>query len=244
MVRLGFNIDHVATVREARKAIEPDPVAAAIFAELAGVDQITVHLRGDRRHIQERDLRVLREVIRTKLNLEMAATSEMKKTALEVKPDSVCLVPERPEEVTTEGGLDLTKVAKEVKEVLPELKEARIITTVFIEPHNEQIEIAKSLNVHAIEFNTAKYSEANTDGRLKLELDRVAAGASLAASLGLESHAGHGLNYRNVAPIARIPEVVELNIGHSIISRAIFVGIETAVHEMLAVLRHCGEKEP
>jgi pyridoxine 5-phosphate synthase len=244
MVRLGFNIDHVATVREARKAIEPDPVAAAIFAELAGVDQITVHLRGDRRHIQERDLRVLREVIRTKLNLEMAATSEMKKTALEVKPDSVCLVPERPEEVTTEGGLDLTKVAKEVKEVLPELKEARIITTVFIEPHNEQIEIAKSLNVHAIEFNTAKYSEANTDGRLKLELDRVAAGASLAASLGLESHAGHGLNYRNVAPIARIREVVELNIGHSIISRAIFVGIETAVHEMLAVLRHCGEKEP
>jgi pyridoxine 5-phosphate synthase len=244
MVRLGLNIDHVATVREARKAIEPDPVAAAIFAELAGVDQITVHLRSDRRHIQERDLRVLRKVIRTKLNLEMAATEEMKKIALELKPNSVCLVPEKPEEVTTEGGLDLIKASRDVKEILPELKEARILTTVFIEPDNEQIEIAKSLSVHAIEFNTAKYTEAKTDGRFKLELDRVVTGSSLASSLGLESHAGHGLNYRNVAPIARIPDIVELNIGHSIISRSVFVGIERAVHEMLAVLRHCDQKEP
>jgi pyridoxine 5-phosphate synthase len=244
MVRLGFNIDHVATVREARKAIEPDPVAAAIFAELAGVDQITIHLRADRRHIQERDVRVLRKVIRTKLNLEMAATEEMKKIALEVKPDSVCLVPERAEEVTTEGGLDLNKAADDVKAVVPELKEARILTTVFIEADGEQIEIAKSLSVHAIEFNTAKYTEAQTEGQLKKELDRVVTGASLASSLGLESHAGHGLNYRNVAPIASIPDIDELNIGHSIISRAVFVGIERAVSEMLAVLRHCNNEEP
>lgn len=243
MVRLGFNIDHVATVREARKALEPDPVAAAIFAELAGVDQITVHLRGDRRHIQERDLRVLRKVIRTRLNLEMAATEEMKAIALEVKPNSVCLVPERPEEVTTEGGLDLSKASKDVKEVVPELKEAGILTAAFIEPDHEQIEIAKSLSVRAIEFNTAKYTEAMTQGALKRELDRVVTGASLASSLGLQSHAGHGLNYRNVAAIARVPEIEELNIGHSIISRAVFVGIERAVHEMLAVLRHCDHEE-
>ena len=244
MVRLGLNIDHVATVREARKAIEPDPVAAAIFAELAGADQITIHLRADRRHIQERDVRILRKVIRTKLNLEMAPTEEMKKIALEVKPDSVCLVPERPEEVTTEGGLDLNKAGHDVKEVVPELKEGRILTTVFIEPDNEQIEIAKSLSVHAIEFNTAKYTEAETEGWVKKELDRVATGASLAASLGLDSHAGHGLDYRKVGPIARIPEIEELNIGHSIISRAVFVGIERAVQEMLAVLRHCDNEEP
>jgi len=243
MVRLGLNIDHIATIREARKAIEPDPVAAAIFAELAGVDQITVHLRSDRRHIQERDLRILRKVIRTKLNLEMAATEEMKKIALEVRPDSVCLVPERPEEITTEGGLDLEKASKDIKEVLPDLKEARVLTTVFIEPDNEQIEIAKSLNLHAIEFNTAKYTEAKTEGQLKMELDRVTTGSSLASSLGLESHAGHGLNYRNVSPIAGIPDITELNIGHSIISRAIFVGIERAVQEMLAVLRHCGQRD-
>jgi pyridoxine 5-phosphate synthase len=242
MVRLGLNIDHVATVREARKAIEPDPVAAAIVAELAGVDQITAHLRADRRHIQERDLRILRKVIRTRLNLEMAATDEMKAVAIDVKPNSVCLVPERPEEVTTEGGLDLAKVAKELKPIVPELKEAGIKVTVFIEPDNEQIEVAKSISAHAIEINTAKYTEAKTDLQVKNELDRVATGASLAASLGLAAHAGHGLNYRNVGPIATIPEIEELNIGHAIISRALFVGMERAVREMLDVLRHCEEQ--
>ncbi|MFQ5905220.1 MAG: pyridoxine 5'-phosphate synthase [bacterium] len=237
MVRLGLNIDHVATVREARKTTEPDPVAAAILAELAGVDQITAHLRGDRRHIQDRDLRILRKVTRTRLNLEMAASDDMKKIALEIKPDAVCLVPERPEEVTTEGGLDLTKAAEDVKSVLPHLKEGGIRITAFVEPSHKQIQLAKSLNIHAIEINTAKYTEAETEGEIKRELDRVATGASLAASLGLEVHAGHGLNYRNVVPIVEIPEIEELNIGHSIISRAVFVGIERAVREMLVLLK-------
>jgi len=237
MVRLGLNIDHVATVREARKTTEPDPVSAAIVAELAGVNQITTHLRGDRRHIQERDLRILRKVISTRLNLEMAATDEMKKITLEVKPDAVCLVPERPEEVTTEGGLDLSKAEDDVKSVVPHLKNGGIRVTAFVEPDDQQVQLAKSLALHAIEINTAKYTEARTEGEIKKELNRVATGASLAASLGLEVHAGHGLNYRNVVPIARIPEIEELNIGHSIISRAIFVGLERAVRGMLDLLR-------
>lgn len=237
MVHLGFNIDHIATIREARKATEPDPVAAAIFAELAGVDQITIHLRGDRRHIQERDLRVLRKVIRTKLNLEMATTDAMKDIAIEIKPDSVCLVPEKPEEVTTEGGLDLAKAEKDVNAILPQLKEAGIRVTVFVEPDDQQIEIAKSLGVHAIEINTGQYAEAKTKGKIKGELERVATGASLAASLGLEVHAGHGLDYRNVVEIVNIPEIEELNIGHSIVSRAVFVGTEKAIREMLELLR-------
>ncbi len=237
MVRLGLNIDHVATIREARRATEPDPVAAAIFAELAGVDQITIHLRADRRHIQERDLRVLRKVIRTKLNLEMAATDAMRNIAVEIKPDSVCLVPEKPEEVTTEGGLDLSKAAKDVKAILPQLREAGIRVTVFVEPDDQQIEMAKSLGVHAIEINTGQYAEAKTKGKIKSELERVATGASLATSLGLEVHAGHGLDYRNVIEIVNIPEIEELNIGHSIVSRAVFVGIDKAVREMLELLR-------
>lgn len=237
MVRLGLNIDHVATIREARRATEPDPVAAAILAELAGVDQITIHLRGDRRHIQERDFRVLRKVIRTKLNLEMAATDAMRNIAVEIKPDSVCLVPEKPEEVTTEGGLDLSKAAKDVKAILPQLREAGIRVTVFVEPDDQQIEMAKSLGVHAIEINTGQYAEAKTKGKIKSELERVATGASLATSLGLEVHAGHGLDYRNVIEIVNIPEIEELNIGHSIVSRAVFVGIDKAVREMLELLR-------
>lgn len=237
MVRLGLNIDHVATIREARRATEPDPVAAAIFAELAGVDQITIHLRGDRRHIQERDLRVLRKVIRTKLNLEMAATDAMRNIAVEIKPDSVCLVPEKPEEVTTEGGLDLSKAAKDVKAILPQLREAGIRVTVFVEPDDQQIEMGKSLGVHAIEINTGQYAEAKTKGKIKSELERVATGASLATSLGLEVHAGHGLDYRNVIEIVNIPEIEELNIGHSMVSRAVFVGIDKAVREMLELLR-------
>ena len=237
MVRLGLNIDHVATIREARRATEPDPVAAAIFAELAGVDQITIHLRGDRRHIQERDFRVLRKVIRTKLNLEMAATDAMRNIAVEIKPNSVCLVPEKPEEVTTEGGLDLSKAAKDVKAILPQLREAGIRVTVFVEPDDQQIEMGKSLGVHAIEINTGQYAEAKTKGKIKSELERVASGASLATSLGLEVHAGHGLDYRNVIEIVNIPEIEELNIGHSIVSRAVFVGIDKAVREMLELLR-------
>ncbi|TET45232.1 pyridoxine 5'-phosphate synthase [candidate division TA06 bacterium] len=237
MVRLGLNIDHVATIREARRATEPDPVAAAIFAELAGVDQITIHLRGDRRHIQERDLRVLRKVIRTKLNLEMAATDAMRNIAVEIKPNSVCLVPEKPEEVTTEGGLDLSKATKDVKAILPQLREAGIRVTVFVEPDDQQIEMGKSLGVHAIEINTGQYAEAKTKGKIKSELERVATGASLATSLGLEVHAGHGLDYRNVIEIVNIPEIEELNIGHSIVSRAVFVGIDKAVREMLELLR-------
>jgi pyridoxine 5-phosphate synthase len=237
LVRLGFNIDHVATLREAREAQEPDPVAAAIFAELAGADQITCHMRGDRRHIQERDLRILRKVIRTRLNLEMAIAEDMTTFALELKPNAVCLVPERPEEVTTEGGLDLTRTAREIKNLAPRLKEGGIRVTAFIEPDEEQIEAAKSLEIHAIEINTAKYTEAKSEGEMKRELDRVAAGAAVASSLGLEVHAGHGLNYKNVVDIAKIPEVEELNIGHSIVSRAVFVGIDKAIREMLDLIR-------
>jgi pyridoxine 5-phosphate synthase len=234
-VRLGVNIDHIATLRQARKALVPDPVRAAALAERAGASGITVHLRSDRRHIQDRDVTGLKKAVATHLNIEMAATPEMARIAKKVRPDAVCLVPENPKEVTTEGGLDLRRTFSRVKKTAGELKKAGIKVTLFIEPDPEQIGLAAVLGVHAIEINTNAYSEARGK-ELKKQLQRVARAAELASKLGLEVHAGHGLNCANVRQIARIPQIVELNIGHSIIGRAVFVGLDKAILEILKAM--------
>ncbi len=230
-VRLGVNIDHVATLRQARRAQDPDPVAAAALATLAGADGITVHLRSDRRHIQDRDLELLRQTVRTHLNLEMAATEEMLDLALRVRPDAVCLVPERPDEVTTQGGLDLMRVGNRVAPVARKLASAGIQVTFFIEAEPSQIRQAKKLGGQAVEINTDGYSKSK-GRRQKSELEAVVRAARLAHSLGLEVHAGHGLDYHNVGKIAAVPEIVELNIGHAIVARAVLVGLDRAVRDM------------
>lgn len=235
-IRLAVNIDHVATIREARKADEPQPVAAAILAELAGAEGITVHLRGDRRHINEADLALLRQVVRTKLNVEMAATPEMIQIALDIHPDQVTLVPERPQEVTTEGGLDVIRNTVAVSEAVRQLREGHIHVSVFVDPSPDQIVRCRDLGAHAIEINTGRYTSAPPEERAAL-LDAVAAAAVHAAAFDLEVLAGHGLTYINVRPIAALHEIVELNIGHSIIARASLVGLERAVREMIDVLR-------
>ncbi|MGE3841865.1 MAG: pyridoxine 5'-phosphate synthase [Vicinamibacterales bacterium] len=235
-IRLAVNIDHIATIREARKADEPQPVAAAILAELAGADGITVHLRGDRRHINEGDLALLRQVVRTKLNVEMAATPEMMQIALDIHPDQVTLVPERPQEVTTEGGLDVIRNAVAVTEAVRQLCEGHIRVSVFVDPSPDQIVRCRDLGADAVEINTGKYSSAPPDERAAL-LDAVESAAGHAAALDLEVLAGHGLTYVNVGPIAALREIVELNIGHSIVARASLVGLERAVREMISVLR-------
>jgi pyridoxine 5-phosphate synthase len=229
--RLGVNIDHVATLRQARRAVEPDPVAAAAVAIRAGADGITVHLRSDRRHIQDRDLEILRQTVRTHLNLEMAATEEMLRIALRVRPDAVCLVPERPEEVTTQGGLDLTKVGARIAPVVKKLSAAGIEVAIFVEADSAQIKQAKRLGVRAVEINTDAFSKAKGKGR-RDELAKITQTARLASSLGLEVHAGHGLDYHNVRDIAAVPEIVELNIGHAIVARAVLDGLDRAVRDM------------
>ncbi len=235
-MRLAVNIDHVATVREARKAREPDPVAAAVLAELAGAEGITVHLRGDRRHIRERDLVLLRQVVATKLNVEMAATAEMASIAAHVKPDQVTLVPERPNELTTEGGLDVVSHARVVNETADRLRQAGIRVSIFIDPDPRQVTASQEVGADAIEINTGAYSDARPQDRAaRLEQIRLAAHEARRAKL--EVLAGHGLTYVNVRPIAAIPEIVELNIGHSIISRAVLVGMDRAVREMMALLK-------
>lgn len=236
MIRLGVNIDHIATLREARKAREPDPVWAAGIATLAGADGITVHLRSDRRHIKERDLRILRETVTTHLNLEMAITKEMIKIAKEIKPEAVCLVPERPEEITTEGGLNVVAMQKKVKEAIPPIKSAGIQVTIFVEPDKRQIEYCAKVGSFAIEINTKAYSEARNHLEIEREIKRIKEAINLARRLNLEVHAGHGLNYYNVKEILKIPEIVELNIGYSIISRAVFVGLDRAVREMAEIV--------
>jgi pyridoxine 5-phosphate synthase len=231
MPTLGVNIDHVATLREARGGKEPDPIAAAVLAELGGADGIVVHLREDRRHIKDRDLHLLRETIRTRLDLEMAATDEMVRIALSVKPEMVTLVPEKRQELTTEGGLNLIPIRKTLKDLIPKLQEAGIVVSLFIEPLEEQIEEARTVFADCVELHTGQY--ANSRGKKQSEeRNRIAYGAQLAARLGLSVNAGHGLDYWNVAEIAAIPEIKELNIGHSIISRAVLVGLETAIQEM------------
>lgn len=235
-MRLAVNIDHVATVREARKAREPEPVAAALLAELAGAEGITVHLRGDRRHIKERDLELLRQLVATKLNVEMAATADMAAIAARVKPDQVTLVPERPNELTTEGGLDVVSHANAVHEAADALRAAGIRVSIFIDPDSRQVTVSQEVGADAIEINTGAYAEASpSDRAARLEQVRLAAHEARRAKL--EVLAGHGLTYVNVRPIAAIPEIVELNIGHSIVSRAVLVGIDRAVREMMALLK-------
>jgi pyridoxine 5-phosphate synthase len=235
-VRLGVNIDHIATLREARKAAEPDPIAAAVLAEMAGADGITVHLRGDRRHIQDRDLEVLRKVVQTRLNLEMAANPAMVTLAATHKPDHATLVPERREELTTEGGLDVLLNQTLVRKTVVDLREAGVAVSIFVDPDYDQIRAIAKLEVRIIEINTAKYSEARRDEQAIAEADKVAQAARAAAKLGIRVLAGHGLTYRNVRRIVQIPEIEELNIGHSIIARAALVGMERAVREMKALL--------
>ena len=234
-MRLGVNIDHIATIREARKAREPEPVAAALLAELAGAQGITVHLRGDRRHIKERDVELLRQVIATKLNVEMAATSEMTAIAARLRPDQVTLVPERPHELTTQGGLDVVANRKSVAGAVKKLRAAGILVSIFIDPDPAQVAASREAGAGAIEINTGGYSDASA-ARRPARLDAVRSAAVAAASQGLEVLAGHGLTYVNVGPIVATPGIVELNIGHSIIARAALVGLERAVREMVALL--------
>ncbi len=235
MPELGVNIDHVATIRQARKTYEPDPVAAALQAELAGADSITIHLREDRRHIQDRDLRVLRETVTTKLNLELSVSDEIVGIACQTKPNQATLVPERREEITTEGGLDVKSHMVAVARAVKRLQAAGILVSLFIDPDPRQIQLSKDLGVEAIELHTGQYALAKGAAQQQQLAELVAAG-KLANSLGLRLHAGHGLNYHNVGPVATIAGMLELNIGHSIVSRAVLVGMERAVREMKALL--------
>jgi pyridoxine 5-phosphate synthase len=237
MIRLGVNIDHVATLRQARRAVEPDPVAAAVLALLGGADGITVHLREDRRHIQDRDLRLLRPVVQNRLNLELAAVDAVADIACDVRPDEATLVPERREELTTEGGLDAVAHEKAVARVVRRLQNAGIEVSLFLDPDPRQIEIAHQLRVQAVEIQTARYSEARTSAERTRELDALRAAADFARERGLHVHMGHGLNYCNVQAVAALPGVEELNIGHSIVSRAVLVGMERAVRDMKEAIR-------
>jgi pyridoxine 5-phosphate synthase len=237
MVRLGVNIDHVATVRQARRALEPDPVHAATLALLGGADGITIHLREDRRHIQDRDVRLLRQVVTNLLNLELSVAAEIVNIACEVMPDQATLVPERREELTTEGGLDVVANQAAVGKAMECLKKAGIAVALFIDPDPRQIEIAKILGARAIEIQTARYSEAKTHAERQHELNALQEATEFAKQQGLNVHMGHGLNYENVQAVAQIPGVEELNIGHSIVSRAVLVGMERAVREMKDAIR-------
>ncbi len=234
-IELGINIDHVATVRQARRAPYPDPVHAALLAEQAGADNITLHLREDRRHIQDRDVHSLRPLLLTRMNLEMGLTKEMLGIALKVLPHDCCLVPEKREEITTEGGLEVAGDLSRVGDGVRELAASGIRVALFIAPDLAQVEAAKRSGAPVIELHTGSYADATGSAQAR-ELERLAAAARLAASLGLEVHAGHGLTYHNVQPVAAIPEIVELNIGHCIIARAIFTGLESAVRDMKALM--------
>lgn len=241
MVKLGINIDHVATLRQARRAQEPDPVIAAGICEMAGADGITVHLREDRRHMQDRDIQVLRKTIKTKLNLEMAAIDEIAKIAVNVKPDDVCLVPEKRQEVTTEGGLDVFGKKKETAAIVKKLKAAGIMVSIFVDPDRKQIEAAADIGADCVELHTGSYAEAfakagQLSGGALREFKRLETASSLARELELTLNAGHGLDYRNVKPVAGITGMNELNIGFSIIARSLFVGLEQAVREMKSLL--------
>jgi pyridoxine 5-phosphate synthase len=232
MIRLGVNIDHVATIRQARRANEPDPVAAAVLATLGGADGITIHLREDRRHIQDRDLHLLRQTVPRGLNLEMAAVDEIIDIACTVRPDQVTLVPERRAELTTEGGLDVAAHHEMLANAIRRLQKAEIAVALFIDPNMLQIDASKQLGATAVELQTATYSEAVTRDAVERQLQILNEATAHAKSQGLNVHMGHGINYVNVQPLVRIAGVEELNIGHSIISRAVLVGMERAVREM------------
>ena len=239
MIRLNVNIDHIATIRQARRTWEPSVIAAAALADLAGASGITVHLRSDRRHIQDEDVRILRSAIKTHLNLEIAATEEMVRIASEIRPNTATLVPERPDEVTTEGGLDVASREDAIRRAAGELSDAGVLVSVFLDPDLSQIEASKRLGAHQIEICTARYSEltdpphAAGSDEIDAELARISECASRAAELGLKVAAGHGLTYRNVGSIAEVYPIEELNIGHNIVARAALVGMERAVREMI-----------
>ncbi len=237
MLTLGVNIDHVATIRQARGGNEPEPVTAALLAEVAGADGITAHLREDRRHIQDRDVRILREVVSTHLNLEMAATDEMVKIALALQPDYVTLVPESREEITTEGGLDVLGQLDKIQNVVDRLQSAQIPVSLFIDADLPQIKAAQATAAQFIEIHTGRYANAQDATTLEKELRIIREGCAEAIDLGLRVNAGHGLTYQNVYPIAILPGMEELNIGHSIISRAVLVGIDRAIREMKLAMR-------
>ncbi len=237
MPKLNVNIDHVATVRQARGTDEPDPVLAAYMAELAGAHGIVVHLREDRRHIQDRDLYILRETVKTKLNMEMAATNEMVRIATDVMPDMVTLVPEKRKELTTEGGLDVVGNKKAVSKALDKLKNSGLFVSLFIDPNQKQIKASKDIGADMVEIHTGAYAEATSESKIDRELKKIEHSVAAALNEDLRVAAGHGLDYQNVEPIAWIEEIEELNIGHSIVSRSVIVGIEEAVSEMLIL---CG----
>jgi pyridoxine 5-phosphate synthase len=237
VAKLGVNVDHVATVRQARGTTEPDPVTAAALAELAGADSITVHLREDRRHIQDRDVEILRRTLKTRLNLEMAATEEMIAIARRVGPASVCLVPERREELTTEGGLDVLRHQQELSAATARLQDRGISVSLFVDPDLAQIEAARQIGADAIEIHTGSYCDAESAAGEREELAKIASSIGAGRDLGLIVNAGHGLNYRNIAPVVALGGVEEFNIGHSIVARAVLVGIDRAVREMVALVR-------
>jgi pyridoxine 5-phosphate synthase len=236
MARLGVNIDHVATLRQARGGTDPDPLAAAVLVELAGADGLVVHLREDRRHIQDRDLQLLREITRTKLDLEMAADEAMAKIALAVKPDLVTLVPEKRQELTTEGGLDVSGQRDRIEHMVQLLRNGGIPVSLFIEPDLQQVKAAHKVSADFVELHTGRYANATRSKEADAEFEAIAQAAKLAYKLGMGVNAGHGLNYRNVKRLTHIPEIVEYNIGHSIVARAVFVGLPQAVKEMKALL--------
>jgi len=237
VARLGVNVDHVATVRQARGTKEPDPVTAAALAELAGAEGITVHLREDRRHIQDRDVEILRQTVQSRLNLEMAATDEMVAIALRLRPDCVTLVPEKRQELTTEGGLDVLGQSEHLRPRIAAMQAVGIIVSLFVDPERKQIEAASHVGADFIEIHTGCYCEAVTVESQTLELAKIAEAIRVGKQCGLGVNAGHGLNYRNIAPIVALGGIEEYNIGHSIVSRALFVGMERAVREMVELIR-------
>lgn len=237
MAKLGLNVDHIATVRQARGGIDPDPVTAAAMGELAGAEGITIHLREDRRHIQDRDLEVLRRTVKTKLNLEMAATDEMVGIACQVKPEQCTLVPEKRQELTTEGGLDVITNLATIKQATTNLHKSGIIVSLFVDPTSEQIKASKASGADAIEIHTGSYAEARDELSRQRELAAIRNAIALGNELGLTVHAGHGLNYVNILPLTTIDGIEEFNIGHSIIARAMLVGLDRAVRDMVALIR-------
>lgn len=237
MARLAVNIDHIATLREARKGIEPDPIHAAVLAELAGADGIIVHLREDRRHIQERDLRLLKDIVKTKLNLEMAATQDMVKIALDIKPDVATIVPEKRQELTTEGGLEVALNKDHLKAIILLLHDGGIKVSLFIDPEIEQIKAAHKINTDFIEIHTGRYANAKLQSDQDAEFENIVNTCKIAQKLGLGINAGHGLNYQNVNRLAQLKEIEEFNIGHSIVSKAVLVGMERAVREMKELVK-------
>jgi pyridoxine 5-phosphate synthase len=236
--KLGVNVDHVATIRQARGVQYPDPVAAAVLSELGGADQITIHLREDRRHIQDRDLKIMRQTIRTRLNLEMAAVQEMMAIAYDVRPDAVCLVPERRQELTTEGGLNVVENLEKIKKTCAYLRDGGIEVSIFIDPEADQLRAAHRAGADCIEMHTGKYCDAPNPRSRAEELERLVDAAKAGRKLGLKVNAGHGLNYHNAFEVAAIEEIEEFNIGHAIIARAVLIGMEKAVREMVDLLRY------